>query len=165
MGSWSTQKMEIILFSIFIHKIKFINFCKRIFSKKLCIFFQNRVKAFLWSPSDSLHNYFVRKTIAVTGLWLSTYLDIYLGRWWQKYTVERNNLIIGLKSEQPVTAGADATEYVRLLFTCIGPRNPTYTVASAPTMSGVYRKTASCTTDFWTRRNYTVTQQKTQKKC
>ena len=36
----------------------------------------------------------------------------------------------------PVTTGADATEYIRLLFTCIWPRNQTYTVASAPAVTG-----------------------------
>ena len=69
--------------------------------------------------------------------------------WWILFQVTRNSntkfvtnwkhhsgsKIIWIKTE-PVTAGADATLYIWLLCTYIWPKNQTYFVASAPTVTG-----------------------------
>ena len=53
----------------------------------------------------------------------------------EKVAVWPCNMNIRIKTE-PVTAGADATEFVRLLFTNIWPRIQTYTAVIAPTVTG-----------------------------
>ena len=52
----------------------------------------------------------------------------------------KNNLNICLQTE-PVTVGAEATEYVWLLSIYIWPRNQTFAIASAPIVPGseIYR--------------------------